>query len=88
MGHINTEGIATTGEYETRVMREARVAEDYHNAKVSGAVWALSAMAEFAGAQLQVAGPYDDTRSIKQMLAWANDRIREVQSPATEDPDG
>ena len=86
--HLNTQGLIGIGEADTRVLRTAKVDEDYRNAVVAGAVWALRSVAEFANAQLQIAGPYDDTRAIETMISWTADRIREVQSPATEESHG
>jgi hypothetical protein len=83
---LNTEGLTQVGEFDTRVLRTASVDEDYHNAMVAGAVWAFNLMAQFCKAQLEISGPYDDTRPIEIMISWTADKIREVQFPATEEP--
>jgi len=83
MEHINTEGVAQIGELNTRSLREAQVAEDYRNARVSAAVHAYENTALWVRARLAAAGPYDDTRPMLELLVWLGDKIRETQSPAT-----
>lgn len=80
--NINTEGIVHVGEINTRAMREAQVAEDYHNAQVSGAVGVLTETALWVAGRIAASGPYDDTRALQELTVWIADRIREVQSPA------
>jgi hypothetical protein len=77
---INTEGVVSVGEINTRLLREAKQAADYHNAEVAGAVRVLNEAAEFLNAQLSAAGPYDDTRTMRMLLVWIGDKIREVQT--------
>lgn len=80
MEHINSEGVVEVGEINTRVFREAITEVDFHNATVSGSVNAFGKTLEFSRRQLALAGPYDDTRPIKEMILWLGDRIREVQN--------
>jgi hypothetical protein len=85
---INTEGVVRVGELDTRVMREARVAEDHRNSLISGSVKAYRETDAFVESLQRSAGPYDDTRTMATIRTWLGDRIREVQSPATmEDTD-
>lgn len=80
-------GLVLAGEVETRLMREARVEEDYYNAKVAGAHEAYTAAMLFAQSRIDAAGPYDDVRALQEFLTWAADRIREVHSIATNGTD-
>lgn len=84
MDHINTIGLATTGEFETRAMRETRTAEDYTNAWIAGAAAALAQVNLFAANRIAMAGPYDDVRALKELEQWVADKIREVHSTATD----
>lgn len=81
---INTIGLESTGEFETRAMRETRTAEDYHNAWIAGATAALNQVSMFARERINMAGPYDDVRALHEMEAWVADKIREVHSKATD----
>jgi len=83
--HLNTEGLVEVGELGTRLFREALVATDFRNAHIGGAVDAYTATAFFVRGKLEAAGPFDDTRTMRELLIWLGDRIREVQSPATEE---
>lgn len=81
---INTLGVAEgveSGEISSRVQREARTAEDYHNAHVAGAAWALGEVARFARSKIEIAGPYDDVRAIEELQTWLADMIRKVHEP-------
>ena len=84
---INTEGVALTGEFEVRVMRESAVAEHHENAWRGGALWAFNEMLKFTNSVRSTAGPYDDLRAIETLESWVADRIREVHSAATNGTD-
>jgi hypothetical protein len=81
--HLPTYGVVRVGEITTRVEREAIVADDYHNAQVTGAVDAYTKTDLWVREQIRVALPYDDTRALEFLHIWLGDRIREVQTPAT-----
>jgi hypothetical protein len=81
---INTIGLESTGEFESRAMRETRTAEDYTNAWVAGAANALTKVAIFAEERILAAGPYDDVRALQELEQWVADKIREVHSKATD----
>lgn len=78
---FNVEGLNLVGEFESRTLREARVAEDYENARRSGAVDAFTEVGIWAQEQILKAAPYDDTRALREIVSWAADKIREVSSP-------
>ena len=80
---FDSTGVLLTGEIESRVMREARVEEDYTNAWIAGAAAALTQVSQFADSHIAAAGPYDDTRALVTLKAWVADKIREVHSTAT-----
>jgi hypothetical protein len=85
---INTIGVeygAETGEIASRVMREAVVAEDYHNAHVAGAMFALTEVARFTRGKIEAAGPYDDVRALVDLQSWLADMIRKVHEPMATD---
>jgi hypothetical protein len=84
MDQINTIGLESTGEFETRAMRETRTAEDYSNAWIAGAATALDQVGMFAAERIAAAGPYDDIRALHELEAWVADKIREVHSKATD----
>lgn len=79
MDHINSEGVVGIGEINTRVLREALVELEFENAKVAAKVETLNGVIKFAKEHIDKAGPYDDTRSMSELIVWAGDRIREVQ---------
>lgn len=81
---INTIGLESTGEFESRAMRETRVAEDYENARIAGAAQAFTEVGLFAKSRIAAAGPYDDTRALQDLEIWLADKIREVHSKATD----
>jgi hypothetical protein len=85
MDTINTEGVVEVGEVQTRVLREARVEDDYRNANIAGGVAAYEATARWAQEHLAAAGPFDDTRTLQELLQWLGDRIRIVQQPPTQE---
>jgi len=80
---INTLGVELVGEVASRTMREAQVAEDYHNAWVSGAASAYAEVQKFIASKRSVAGPYDDLRALEDMQRWLGDMIRSVHETAT-----
>ena len=80
---FDSTGVLLTGEIESRVMREARVEEDYTNAWIAGATAALTQVGQFAQARIEAAGPYDDIRALVELRSWVADKIREVHSTAT-----
>ena len=75
---INTIGVELVGEVHSRTMREAQVAEDYHNAWVSGAASAYAEVGKFIASKRSVAGAYDDLRALDDMERWLGDMIRSV----------
>jgi len=81
---INTIGLESTGEFESRAMRETRTAEDYTNAWIAGAAQALTHVSLFAAERIAAAGPYDDVRALQELEQWVADKIREVHSKATD----
>lgn len=78
--HLNTQGLVTAGEIESRAFRETRSAEDYRNAEIAGAVKAYAETSLWCQALIARAGPYDDTRFLQHQLIWLADQIREVQT--------
>lgn len=79
MGQINSEGVVGVGEVNTRVFREALTEPQFDQVKISGKVEAFLSAMEFAKERLALCGPYDDKRSLNEMIVWLGDRIREVQ---------
>jgi hypothetical protein len=84
---INTDGLITVGEFDLRVMRAAHVDNDFTNVRIAGAVQAFTETGVFLQELLERVGPYDDDRTIRLLLTWVGDKIREVQVPQG-DPDG
>jgi hypothetical protein len=84
---FDSTGLVVAGELESRVLREARVEEDYRNAWVAGAHAALTQVSLFARSRIDAAGPYDDMRAMEELEAWVADKIREVHEPATNGTD-
>lgn len=84
MDQINTIGLVSTGEFESRAMRETRTAEDYTNAWIAGATEALGQVNLFAANRIAMAQPYDDVRALEELQLWVADKIREVHSTATD----
>lgn len=84
MEQINTIGLVSTGEFETRAMRETRTEHDYTNAWIAGAQAALTQVNLFAANRIALAGPYDDMRALEELQLWVADKIREVHSTATD----
>lgn len=81
--HINTDGVVSVGEINTRLMREAITEPDHREAVRSGLSKAYRECAVYAQERIDGAGPYDDTRALKDMVTWLGDRIREVHANAT-----
>lgn len=86
---INTLGVENgdgeIGGLTSRTQREAIVADDYHNAWVSGAAHALGRVNAFAASKVALAGPYDDTRALRDLQTWVADMIREVHDTKATD---
>lgn len=80
---INTEGITAVGEITSRTLREAVVAHDFSQARAAGAVEAYTNVAGWAQEAIRLAGPYDDTRALVDLIGILGDKIREVHSRAT-----
>lgn len=83
MESFDATGLVLAGEVESRVMREARVEEDYNNAWIAGATAALEQVSMFAKSRIAAAGPYDDMRALQELELWVADKIREVHEPDT-----
>jgi len=83
---INTDGLVTVGEFDLRVMRAPSIDNDFTNVRIAGAVQAFTETGEFLQSLLERVGPYDDDRTIRLLLTWVGDKIREVQTPQG-DPD-
>lgn len=83
---LNTDGVIAVGEIDLRVMRSSVVESDFSNARIAGQVAALNDMSLFLQGLLERVGPYDDDRTIRLLLTWVGDKIREVQAPQG-DPD-
>ncbi len=81
---INTEGVQLVGEFVSRTMREVIVDPDYQNAKKYGAVAVLEEVIAFAQARIDAAGEYDDVRALHELKLWTADKIRSVNSIATD----
>ncbi len=79
---INTEGITQVGEITTRVQKEFLGEPDHHNARVAAAVGMLQELQLFAAGLVERAGPYDDMRAVETILAWARDKVQQVQTPS------
>lgn len=78
---IPTEGLTAVGEITSRTMREARQEPDFLNARAAGASFAYMSCLVWVQDRIRAAGPYDDTRSLTEMVVWLSDRIRETNSP-------
>lgn len=84
---FNTDGITHIGEVTSRTLREAIVEDDYTQSRIAGAVQMLTEVGEFVQGRIDAAGPYDDVRALRDLKVWLGDRIREVQSNATNGTD-
>lgn len=80
---INTDGVVSVGEINTRLMREAVVEPDYRESWVSGAKTAYEEISVWAQERIVRAGPYDDTRALQELVSILGDKIRDVHSRAT-----
>ena len=76
--HIDTTGVMSVGEINTRVQREAQVEADYRNAYVAGWTRAYERMILACEQRLAAARPYDDTRALSEMIVIARDEIKAV----------
>lgn len=85
---VNNEGLAEVGEITTRVMREAIQEPDFTHARQAGATDAYTICLAWVAERLRMAGEYDDTRELQNMVTWLGDKIREVNSPKTNGSDG
>lgn len=85
---VNNEGLVEVGEITTRVMREAIQEPDFIHSYQSGATAALTDTLNWVADRIRVAGPYDDTRALQEMVTWLGDKIRDVNSPKQIGPNG
>jgi hypothetical protein len=75
-----TDGIEMVGPV-TIIRRSDPLVEIHHEqAQRSARTLAFSECAEFTLGLRRMAGPYDDTRSLDQLLTWLTDQIRVTNS--------
>jgi hypothetical protein len=75
---VDVEGVVQTGEVITRVYREALVEDDYLQREIAAAAKAYRNTVEWAEDRLAAAGPYDDVRTLQDLVIWLGDRIAGV----------
>lgn len=80
---INTDGVTSIGEINSRAFREAIAEPDFRMARIAGEVRAYENTIRWCEEAIQLAGPYDDTRLVENLIRILGDKIRESHSSAT-----